>query len=55
VQERYITLGNYQFKYAVVLKQMVAERTLLQEDITAMWTAAGARVAPFLPTTFPPN
>jgi hypothetical protein len=53
VQERYVTLGTYKFKYGLVLKQMAAERTLLQEDIGALLDAAVARVTPFLPATYP--
>jgi hypothetical protein len=55
VQERYVTLGTYKFKYGVVLKQMVAERTILQEDIGALLDAAVARVTPLLPATLPSN
>jgi hypothetical protein len=49
VEERYGSIGNYNFRYAVAVKQMMADRTLLAEDGAAMVNAAVARVRPLLP------
>ena len=49
VEERYGSIGNYNFRYAQVVKQMMADRTLLAEDGGAMVQAAVARVRPLLP------
>jgi len=43
------SIGNYNYRYAVAVKQMMAERTLLAEDGAAMVSAAVARVSPLLP------
>jgi len=49
VEERYGSIGNYNYRYAVAVKQMMADRTLLAEDGAAMVNAAVARVRPLLP------
>jgi Alpha/beta hydrolase domain len=55
VQERYVTIGNYNYLYAVAVKRMMADRTLLVEDGAAMVSAAVARVSPLLPVLSPSN
>ena len=55
VQERYVTIGNYNYLYAVAVKRMMADRTLLVEDGAAMVSAAVARVSPLLPVLPPSN
>ena len=54
VQERYGSIGNYNFAYALAVKRLIADRTLLAEDGGAMVTAAVARVSPLLPLLPPP-
>src|SRR5438876_2513033 len=49
VEERYGSIGNYNYLYAVAVKQMMADRTVLVEDGATMVTAAVARVRPLLP------
>jgi hypothetical protein len=55
VQERYGSIGNYNYLYAVAVKKMMADRTLLVEDGAAMVSAAVARVSPLLPVLPPSN
>jgi hypothetical protein len=55
VQERYNTLGTYQFKYSQVIKQMIADRTVLAEDGASLISAAVDRVRPLLPIAPPTN
>jgi hypothetical protein len=49
VQERYGSIGNYNYLYAVAVKRMMADRTLLAEDGGGIVSAAVARVKPLLP------
>jgi alpha/beta hydrolase family protein len=55
VQERYGSIGNYNYLYAVAVKKMIADRTLLAEDGAATVAAAVARVSPLLPLLPPSN
>jgi len=51
-QERYGTLGNYQFALSMAVKKMIANRTLLAEDAAAVITDAmtlGASMLPVAP------
>ncbi len=55
VEERYVTIGNYNYLYALAVKRMIADRTLLSEDGGALVQAAVARVSPLLPVAPPSN
>jgi hypothetical protein len=55
VEERYGSIGNYNYLYAVAVKKMMADSTLLAEDGAAMVNAAVARVRPLLPVLPPSN
>jgi hypothetical protein len=54
-EERYGTLGNYQFALSVAVKRMIANRTLLAEDAAAVITDAMNLGATMLPVAPPPN
>ena len=53
VQERYITMGTYQYKYSVAIKQMIKDRTLLAEDAATILDAGMQRVVGLLPAAPP--
>ena len=53
LEERYGTFGVYNFMYAVVVKKMMAERTLLQEDGASILNAGVSKVVGLLPVAPP--
>lgn len=54
-QERYGTLGNYEFALSIAAKRMIGNRTLLVEDAAAVITDAMTLGATMLPVAPPPN
>jgi hypothetical protein len=55
LEERYGTFGNYNYQYAVAVKRMIADRTLLQEDGASTVNTGIAKVRGLLPLVPPGN